>query len=113
MSALVIAYAIVWAGVAAYVARMGACQRRLWERLQALVFSLPAATARKTPEEARLLAAVFTELLTPPPSDMFATAGEAWLEATQFIPAITPENVPLPLQSRTRTPRSATPLATP
>ena len=46
-----------------------------------------------------------------------ATAGlPGWLAAqlaTQFIPAMTCDQVPLPLQSRTRTARSCTPFATP
>jgi cytochrome P450 len=48
-----------------------------------------------------------------PPRLMLATAGVAWLAVTQSTPAMTPEKVPDPLQSRTRTATSATFLATP
>jgi hypothetical protein len=46
---------------------------------------------------------------------MLATAGApaAWWEVTQSTPAMTPEVDPLPAQSRTRTGRSVTCLATP
>ena len=45
---------------------------------------------------------------------MLATAGPlVWLEVTQSMPAITPESVPLPLQSSTRTGMIVAPLATP
>ena len=53
------------------------------ETLQAFWFSLPAATARNTPELARLFAAVFSAVERPPPSDMFATAGRTALTRTQ------------------------------
>jgi len=36
MSTLIVAYVIVWVGVAGYVARFSAAQRRLAERVQAL-----------------------------------------------------------------------------
>src|SRR5438093_7764429 len=44
---------------------------------------------------------------------MFATAGDWWLLATQSTPEITPEVLPDPLQSSTRTAKSRTFLATP
>src|SRR5205809_7671198 len=76
---------------------------------------LPAATAVATPSVIIRLTAASTELLAPPPSDMLATAGvpAAWLPVTQSIPAITPLQVPEPLQSSTRTATSLTFLAIP
>jgi hypothetical protein len=46
---------------------------------------------------------------------MFATAGApaAWLPVTQSMPAMTPESVPLPEQSSTRTGTRVTFFATP
>src|SRR5262245_38786401 len=83
------------------------------DELQALAFELPAATARKTPADARLFAAVLTADENPPPSDMLATAGLMWFVRTQSIPAITPEFDPEPLQLSTRTARSLMDFATP
>ena len=83
------------------------------DELQALALLFPAATARKTPRLARLFAAEFIDVEKPPPSDMLATDLATWLLATQFIPAITPDVLPEPLQLSTRTARSDTPFATP
>src|SRR3954453_6460925 len=83
------------------------------EVLQASWFSFPAATASTTPALVMRVAASFTAWLKPPPSDMLATAGSTRLFVTQSIPAITPELVPLPEQSSTRTAMSVTPFATP
>ena len=44
---------------------------------------------------------------------MLATAGFCALAVTQSIPAITPDVLPFPEQSSTRTPYNLTPLATP
>jgi hypothetical protein len=46
---------------------------------------------------------------------MLATAGApaGWFPVTQLTPAITPEVLPLPPQSSTRTATSVTPFATP
>ena len=46
---------------------------------------------------------------------MLATAGvpTAWSAVTQLTPAITPDRLPLPSQSRTRTDTSVTFFATP
>src|SRR5215212_6942688 len=57
------------------------------DTLHAFWFSFPAATARKIPELARLVAAVFRVVLTGPPSDMLATAGWMPFTRTQSIPA--------------------------
>ncbi len=55
-----------------------------------------------------------SELRSPPPRLMFATAGlDGVLGVTQSMPAMTPEVLPLPLQSSTRTATSLTSLATP
>jgi hypothetical protein len=40
--------------------------------------------------------ALSSDVLTPPPSLMFATADEAWFAVTQSTPAITPDVVPEP-----------------
>src|SRR5215217_4826520 len=66
------------------------------DTLQAFWFSLPAATARKIPELARLVAAVLSDELSPPPSDMLATAGWMPFTRTQSIPAMIPEYEPEP-----------------
>src|SRR5919199_663262 len=65
------------------------------------------------PELIELLTAASSDELAPPPRLMFAAAGEPWLLVTQSTPAITPEVVPEPLQSRTRTAWSVTCFATP
>ena len=83
------------------------------EKLQALALLFPAATATKTPELDRLVTAVLSAVLSPPPSDRLATAGLVRFSRTQSTPAMIGENEPLPLQSITRTPRSRTCLATP
>src|SRR4051794_39859180 len=83
------------------------------EKLHASALLLPAATATNTPELARLLTAVLSELEKPPPRLMLATAGWIALVASQLRPAMMPEVEPEPLQSRTRTARSIAPLATP
>ncbi len=84
------------------------------EPLQAFApLSLPAATAYVTPALIEFCTAVSRALETPPPRLMFATAGPVLLPVTQSMPAITPESVPLPLQSSTRTGFSVTHFATP
>ncbi len=62
-----------------------------------------------------LLTAVSSAEETPPPRLMFATAGlpAVWLPVTQSMPAMTPESVPLPVQSSTRTATRLTSWATP
>src|SRR5215213_924101 len=74
---------------------------------------LPAATAVATPEEIMRPTASSTDVLAPPPSDMFATAGLAWFAVTQSIPAMTPLHEPEPPQSSTRTATSFTSFAMP
>src|SRR5437660_1218613 len=74
---------------------------------------LPAATQKTTPALTAAVTASSSACEAPPPRDMLATAGLMALLATQFTPAMTPEFVPEPLQSRTRTATSVTPLATP
>ncbi|GAB3811010.1 hypothetical protein GCM10027605_50330 [Micromonospora zhanjiangensis] len=66
-----------------------------------------------TPEEIELATALSSVVLAPPPRLMFATAGLTALAVTQLTPATTPEVLPLPEQSSTRTPTSRTALATP
>jgi len=66
-----------------------------------------------TPEAIELATALSRAVEMPPPRLMFATAGLAWLLVTQSTPAITPALEPEPLQLRTRTGCSVTPLATP
>lgn len=66
------------------------------EELAASTFSLPAATARKTPERTRAAAALLTAADLPPPRDKLATAplGQERpraSEATKLMPAMTPE----------------------
>src|SRR5215217_9542976 len=78
------------------------------ETLQAFWFSLPAATARNTPELARLFAAVFSVDESPPPSDMLATAGLTALARTQSSARMMPVVEPEPEQLSTRTPRRCT-----
>ena len=57
--------------------------------------------------------AVSTALDAPPPRLMLATAGLWWFPVTQSTPEMTPDQEPLPVQSRTRTGWSDTPFATP
>jgi hypothetical protein len=83
------------------------------ETLQEFWLSFPAATARNTPELARLFAVVFSDVERPPPSDMFATAGLTAFARTQSSARMIPDVEPEPEQFRTRTPRSCTDLATP
>ena len=94
---------------------VSAAPTREGEPLQALVFSLPAATAYVTPSLIEFTTAVSSAEEMPPPRLMLATAGEPapWLLVTQSTPAMTPELVPEPWQSRTRTGRIVTCLATP
>src|SRR5919112_877015 len=60
-----------------------------------------------------LRTALSIAVLAPPPRLMFATAGApaAWSAVTQSTPAITPDQLPLPLQSGTRTATSETAFA--
>ena len=81
--------------------------------MQAFWFSLPAATARNTPELARFAEALLSVDEKPPPSDMFATAGRDAFVRSQLRAAMMPDVEPEPEQLSTRTPRSRTPLATP
>ncbi len=73
------------------------------EPLQALVFSLPAATAKVTPALIALPTAVSRAEEGPPPRLMLATAGLTCFCRTQSTPAMTPELVPEPSQPSTRT----------
>lgn len=81
--------------------------------MHALAELLPAATTTVTPLLCMFATAVSMELLAPPPRLMFATAGFTALAATQSIPASTPDQVPEPAQSRTRTGMTFALLATP
>ena len=83
------------------------------EAWHASALSFPAATATNTPAFHRLVVASFSAWESPPPSDMFATAGLAWFCRTQSIPAMIWEVSPIPAQLSTRTPCSDTLLATP
>src|SRR6266508_4322951 len=82
-------------------------------KLQALALLLPAAMAYVTPELIELATALSNVVSMPPPRLMLATAGVTLLAVTQSMPAATCAVVPLPLQFRTRTATSCTPLATP
>src|SRR5919199_4119697 len=86
---------------------------RAGEVVHASTLLLPAATQNVTPALTAFVTASSSACDAPPPNDMFATAGLIALLATQFTPAMTPEFVPDPLQFRTRTATSETPLATP
>jgi hypothetical protein len=65
------------------------------------------------PAATELVTAVSSVLEAPPPRLMLATAGVTWFCVTQSIPATTPDVVPAPVQSRTRTGWIVTFLATP
>ena len=54
-------------------------------------FSLPAATAKVTPEAMALRTAVSSAAEAPPPRLMFATDGPWRVAATQLTPAMTDE----------------------
>src|SRR5262245_48020666 len=86
---------------------------RAGDWLDAFVLPLPAATAYVTPAVIELFTAVSSDVLMPPPRLMFATAGAARCDVTQFTPAITPEMLPDPEQFSTRTANSRAALATP
>src|SRR5438132_1428002 len=79
---------------------------RAGESLHAFWFSLPAAIPYVTPELIERTTAASRVLSAPPPRLMLATAGLIALAVTQSMPATTPEVLPLPLQSSTRTPTS-------
>ena len=81
--------------------------------MQASALLFPAATAYVTPAATELARAVSSELEAPPPRLMFATAGLTWFCVTQSMPATTPDVVPEPVQSRTRTGWRVTFLAMP
>ena len=91
------------------------------DRVQASVFSLPAATTNGMSDATAVLTAVLTRSYLPPPRDMLAThllvSPEAILApqsvTTHSIPSMTPENVPEPLQPRTFTATRLAFLATP
>src|SRR3954447_934531 len=95
---------------AAVVNALGA---RAGDCVQASTSELPAATATKMSAETRSFTAVSSAAEGPPPSDRFTTAGPVLCVRTHSRPAITPDTVPLPEQSSTRTPRSVTRFATP
>src|SRR5438876_9880106 len=92
---------------------VSAWETRAGEALQALALLLPAAIAYVTPDATEFRTASSSAVEALPPRLMLATAGEAWLLVTQSTPAMTPEVEPDPLQLRTRTAYSFTPLATP
>ena len=102
-SVVVVAPTVIAAGV------------RAGENLQASRFEFPAAMAYVTPSLMELVTALSSAVDAPPPRLMLATAGApaTWSAVTQSMPAMTPEVVPLPAQSSTRTATSETPLATP
>src|SRR3569833_1868856 len=80
---------------------------------QAFAFSLPAATATKTPDLDSAETAFFSAVDFDPPSERLATDLAAWCVRTQSTPAITSDVAPSPSQSSTWTPCSRTALATP
>src|SRR6266704_3687116 len=83
------------------------------EELHASALSVPAATARKTPEFQRFVTALLSAVELDTPSDMWAAAGLWWLYVTQSTPAITSQVKPTPAPLSPRTPGSETTLATP
>lgn len=108
------------ASLRSLAATVSAAVTRAGEEVQAscgvpTLLPLPAATAKVTPSLIARETALSRVLLAGPPRLRLATAGcpAAWLAVTQSIPAITPEVLPLPAQSSTRTATSRTPLATP
>src|SRR5687768_7232341 len=76
---------------------------RAGEKLQASELLLPAAIAYVTPDAIDAVTASSTACEMPPPRLMFATAGCTAFAVTQSTPAMTPANVPDPVQPRTRT----------
>ena len=84
------------------------------EAVQASVLELPAATTTLMPSATARSTASLRPWAVPPPRLMLSTAGPlTWSAMAQSMPAMTPDMVPEPLQSRTRTATSDTPLATP
>lgn len=75
--------------------------------------SLPAATAKVTPEAIALRTASSSASSAPPPRLMLATDGPWWFLVTQSMPATTCSVVPEPLSSSTRTATTFAFLATP
>ena len=75
--------------------------------------SLPAATAKVTPEAMAFWTAASSAGSAPPPRLMLATDGPLWFSVTQSMPATTCSVVPEPWSSRTRTATIFAFLATP
>src|SRR6266550_4639573 len=86
---------------------------RAGETVHAFLLALPAAIAYATPAAMEFVTAWSSASKALPPRLMFATAGLILFAVTQLTPAITPEKVPKPLQSSTRTECSVTALAIP
>src|SRR2546423_9634004 len=80
-----------------------AAATRAGDCVQASVLLLPAAIEYVTPELIELLTAVSSADDAPPPRLILATAGLMWFCVTQSTPEMTPEVLPDPLQSSTRT----------
>jgi hypothetical protein len=83
------------------------------EMVHASTLKFPAATTCVTPRTVERATASLTAVLRPPWMLMFATDGPLRLLVTQSMPAMIPDQAPLPLQSRTRTATTFTLLATP
>ena len=81
--------------------------------VHALTVLLPAATATLTPAAMVRSTASLSACEKSPPRLRFATAGRRRLAVTQSRPAMTPDELPEPLQSSTRTATSLTFFATP
>src|SRR6185295_2184648 len=83
------------------------------EKVQASQLAFPAATTYVNPAAIELVIASSRACVALPLRLILTTAGFIPWRVTQSTPAITPEVVPLPAQSSTRTPCRLTPLATP
>merc|ERR1712038_707247 len=81
--------------------------------LHASALLLPAATTLGTPELCRAFAASSAAWFFPPPRLMFAVAGLSALFMTHSMPAMTPDQVPPPLQPKTLTATTLAFFATP
>ncbi len=98
--------ASVAATVSAPATRAGLCPH-------ASAVAFPAAVTNVTPAAMARRTASSSDRLAAPPRLRFATAGLLALAVTHSTPAMTPDVVPAPRQSSTRTGTSRTALATP
>src|SRR5690606_7320526 len=102
-----------WASSLVLEATVRASGTRAGEPWPASADSLPAATAKVTPEAMALATAASRAGSAAPPRLMLATEGPWWFSVTQSMPAMTCSVVPEPLSSRTLTATMPAFLATP